>query len=77
MELIIGCIFLTVLLLILLIFCRNVNINVNITHSQPLYEKLSDNYNVDGEPKDNNNEYTIDDIIKTVNDIMLDREDED
>ena len=76
MEMIIGCIFLGIILVILLIFCKNVTLNVNITYSQPQYMELSDQFDEEGNPKIDANKVTIDDVLKEVNSIMLGREDE-
>jgi len=74
MEMIIGCIYLTILLLILLIFCKNVTLTVKIEHKLDTYTEIQDNFDQEGEPIDKETRATIDDVLKTVNSIMLDTE---
>lgn len=74
MEMIIGCIFLTVLLLILVIFCKNVTLTVKIEHKLDTYTEIKDTFDAEGEPLDKETKATIDDVLKTVNSIMLDTE---
>ena len=76
MELIIGCIFLTILLLILAIFCKNVTFTVKIEHKLDTYTEIKDAFDQEGEPINKETVATIDDILKTVNSIMLDREED-
>lgn len=74
MELIIGCIFLTILLLILAIFCKNVTFTVKIEHKLDTYTEIKDIFDQEGEPLDKDVKTTIDDVLKEVNSIMLDTE---
>ena len=74
MELIIGCIYLTILLLILTIFLKNVTLTVKIEHKLDTYTEIKDNFDQEGEPIDKETITTIDDVLKTVNSIMLDTE---
>lgn len=76
MEMIIGCIFLTVLIIILAILCKNVTLNVNITYPTPEYVEIKDPYNEEGDPENKDTVATIDDILKEVNSIMLGREED-
>ena len=77
MEMIIGCIFLTVLLIILLIVCKNVTINVNINQPEPKFYKIPDSFDENGDPVNDNEEHiTIDDLVKNVNSIMLGEDEE-
>lgn len=76
MALIIGCIYLTILLLILAIFCKNVTFTVKIEHKLDTYTEFKDTFDQEGEPIDKETKATIDDVLKTVNSIMLDREEE-
>lgn len=74
MELIIGCIYLTILLLILAILCKNVTFTVKIEHKLDDYTEIKDTFDNEGEPLDKETKATIDDVLKTVNSIMLDTE---
>ena len=75
MEMIIGCIFLTVLLLILAIFCKNVTLTVKIEHKLDTYTEIKDTlYDKDGNPVNKEDVPTIDDVLKVVNSMMLDTE---
>ena len=60
------------------IFIHGVNINVNVMnkYEQGEYVKLDDEYDEEGNPKSDSERVTIDDILTTVNNIMLDKEDE-
>ena len=76
MELIIGCIFLTALLIILLVFCKNVSLTVEIKYPEVHVEELPELYKEDGELKEEpRNQVDFDGILKEINDLMLDRED--
>lgn len=76
MEMLIGCIFLGIILVILTIFCKNITLNVKIEYPAPQYIEVKDPYNPDGEPKEHDKTATIDDLLKEVNNIMLGREGE-
>lgn len=76
MDMIIGCIFLGVILIILLIFCKNITFNVNIVYPTPEYTDYADLYSKEGEPKDDELKETIDDALKSINSIMLDQEED-
>ena len=76
MEFIIGCIFLTVLLIILLVFCKNVSLTVEIKYPEVHVEELPDLYKEDGDLKEEDkNQLDFDGILKEINDLMLDKED--
>lgn len=74
MEMIIGCIFLTVLLLILLIFCKKVTFSIEIKYPENTYINIEDLYDTKGNPIDKEVKATIDDALAAVNSIMLDTE---
>ena len=74
MEMIIGCIFLTVLLLILLIFCKNVTFSIEIKYPENTYVNPDTLYDKDGNPVNKEDVPTIDDVLKVVNSMMLDTE---
>lgn len=75
MEFIIGCIFLVVTLIILLCFCKNVNLTVEIKYPEIDMVKLEDLYNHEGEPTVNDkNQFDFDNMLKEINDLMLDTE---
>lgn len=76
MEMLIGCIFLTVLLVILFIFCRNLTITIKIEQDLDTYQPIGDTFDANGEPVDKDTKATIDDVLKVVNGIMLDMEDD-
>lgn len=61
-----------------LLLVRGVNLTINVQHKYgaPEYVKVDDLYNQEGEPNDKEERVTIDSILKEVNNIMLDREDE-
>ena len=71
MEMLIGCIFLGVILLILFIFCKNVNLNINITYSAPKYLEIKDRYDAEGNPVEEEDKSSFDTILKEVNSLML------
>ena len=76
MEFIIGCIVLTVLLIILFVFCKNVSLTVEIKYPEVHIEELPELYKADGELKEEDkNQVDFDGILKEINDLMLDRED--
>lgn len=76
MEFIIGCIFLTVLLIILLVFCKNVSLTVEIKYPEVHYEELQDLYKEDGDlKKEDRDQIDFDSVLQEINDLMLDRED--
>lgn len=76
MEMLIGCIFLTVLLVILFIFCRNLTITIKIEQNLDTYQPIGDTFDENGEPVNEQSKATIDDVLKVVNGIMLDMEDD-
>ena len=75
MEMLIGCIFLTVLLVILFIFCRNLTITIRFEQNTDTYQPIGDTFDANGEPVDKDAKATIDDAVKLINSIMLDMED--
>ena len=76
MEFIIGCIFLIVLLIFLCIFCKNINLTVEIKYPEVRVEELPELYKEDGDLKEEpKNQVDFDGILKEINDLMLDRED--
>lgn len=76
MEMLIGCIFLTILLVILFIFCRNLTITIKIEQNLDTYQPIGDTFDENGEPVNEQSKATIDDVLKVVNSIMLDMEDD-
>lgn len=76
MEMLIGCIFLTILLVILFIFCRNLTITIKIEQNLDTYQPIGDTFDENGEPVNEQSKATIDDVLKVVNGIMLDMEDD-
>lgn len=76
MEMIIGCIFLGTLIVLFCIFCKNLQITVNIEYPVPQYMEVQDPYTSEGELKEDQNKTTIDDILKEVNKVMLGVEEE-
>lgn len=68
-------IFCVIILAFLCIFCKNVNLNLNINVKQEFSEAdrqlLEDLYNNDGDLKQPDDQPNIDDIIKSVNDLMV------
>lgn len=77
MEMIIGCIFLSILLVILLIFLKNVTFTIKIEYPEVKFTEIPDPYNSDGELKEQDVRATIDDAVKSINSIMLDMEESD
>ena len=77
MEMIIGCIFLTVLLLILLIFCKKVTFSIEIRYPETNYINMDTLYDKDGNPVQNKEKASFDTLLKTVNEVMYDTEVED
>ena len=76
MEMLIGCTFLGIIIVILLIFCKNLTINVNITYPEPKFIEVNDQYDSEGNPINDETKATIDDVLKSVNSIMLGQEEE-
>ena len=76
MEMIIGCIFLTILLLILAIFCRNVTFTIKIEQNLDTYTELKDPFDSEGNPVDKEEKSTFDELMKTVHSVMLDMEED-
>ena len=76
MEMLIGCIFLTILLVILFIFCRNLTITIRFEQNTDTYQPIGDTFDENGEPVNEQSKATIDDVLKVVNGIMLDMEDD-
>ena len=72
----VGCTFLVIILVILLIFCKNVSINVNITYPEPKFIEVKDQFDDKGNPVDPETKATIDDVLKVVNSIMLGQEED-
>lgn len=68
-------IFCVTILAFLCIFCKNANLNLNINVKQEFSEAdrqlLEDLYNNDGDLKQPDDQPNIDDIIKSVNDLMV------
>ena len=76
---------LTVMILALLMFwcmaiclIRGVDININVNHNYdyPDLLEIKDQFDSDGNPIDEETKATIDDFVKSVNDIMLGQEDD-
>lgn len=78
MELIIGCLFLLLTAAFLFYFCKNAEINININYPEIHYEETKDIYDEEGNSKiDDGEQITFDDILKEINDLMLDKEESD
>ena len=76
MDMIVGCIFLSILLVILFIFCKNVTFNVTISYPQPQNIKIDDGFDSEGNPRKDEGEVNFDDLLKEVNSVLLDVEEE-
>lgn len=74
MAVVVTCTFFAFLIAFLCVYCKNATINININYPEPKFIELEDTFNKEGEPVEKETQATIDDILKTVNSIMLDRE---
>lgn len=67
-----------VLIIFVLVVIKGINLEVNININQKIDDAdkafLEDLYNKEGDPKENREENTIDDILKVVNSFMTDNE---
>ena len=74
MEIVISCIFFTMLIAFLAIYLKNATIIIKHEYQAPQITEIDDLYKSNGEPKEENDQPTIDDLLKAVNDVMLDQE---
>lgn len=76
MEFIIGSLFLSLLVAFIAVYLKDVTINIHVNYPEPKFYEINDTFNEEGEPLEKDTKATIDDVLKTVNSIMLDREEE-
>lgn len=76
MDLIVGVTMVLILMVFILVFCKNITVNLNINYPEPKYYELGDEFDERGEPKANQEEYDYNKVIEEFNKIMLDTEDD-
>ena len=79
MEMIAAVIF-AIMMFYCMAFClfKGVNITINVQHKHEYPEviRLDDQFDTEGNPKKEDERATIDDVLKTVNSVMLGQEEE-
>lgn len=76
MEFIIGSIFLIIAVGVLLYCCKNLTVNININYPDVKVPELSDLYDDEGDPKGVQDIVDYDELLKEINNLMLDQEEE-
>ena len=76
MEMLVGCIFTLILIAFLFFFCKNVTFTVRIEYPETNIPELENLYDDEGDPKGVRDMVDYDELLKEINDLMLDQEDE-
>lgn len=75
MEMLIGCIFTLILIVFLYFFCRNVTLTIKIEYPEVQQPVLAELYDDEGEVKEKEEGVNFDDMLREINELMLDQED--
>lgn len=76
MEMIVGCIFLAALIAFLAIYLKNATIVIKLEYPEIQAPELDDLYDDNGDPKGVKDIADFDELLKEINDLMLDQEDD-